>query len=298
MEGEMRRFKGKVAVITGAATGVGRALAERSAKEGMKVVLADIDKKALNQTAKSLEAAGADVLAVVTDVSNVEEVQALAKKTLDKFGAVHLLCNTAAVHYLTPLTEASLADWKWVIGVNLYGHIHTVAVFLPTMIMQDTECHIVNTAPVLGGFVALPFNGPYNVSEFGIVTLSEILSLELAAKKLKIGVSLLSPEYADTAILASEQHRPAELRNAEVKGPAGQASPDFAMVASIIESSSRAETCPDHLAEIVFGAIRENKFYVFPHPTSKVIMRERLGHIDQVTNPENILALMGVVSQG
>lgn len=290
----MKKFKGKVAVITGAAHGLGRALAERAAQEGMKVVLADIDKRALTQVEKSLKASGASVLAVKTDVSKVEEVQALAKKTLDEFGAVHLLCNTAAVHYLAPLTEANLADWKWVLGVNLYGVIHSFATFLPIMFEQDTECHVVNTAPVLGGFCALPFNGLYNVSEFGVVTVSEILFLELAAIQAKVGVSLLSPDYADKAILDSERYRPAELRNATVEGAAVQASPHFEKVSNIVRTTAETETCPQQLAEMVFGAIREGKFYVFPHPSSKVIMHERLAHIDQVTNPENILALMGI----
>ncbi len=288
----MEEFKGKIAVITGAASGLGRALAERSAQEGMKVVLADIDREALARVEKDLKAAGAEALAVVTDVSKVEDVQALAKKTLDEFGAVHLLCNTASVHYLTPLTEASLADWQWVLGVNLYGVIHSVATFLPVMFEQDTECHIVNTAPVLGGFCPLPFNGPYNVSEFAIVTLSEILFLELSAKQAKVGVTLLSPDYADKAILDSERYRPAELRHAAAEEP----SPHFEKIANIVRATSEAETSPERLAEMVFGAIRENKFYVFPHPSSKVIMRERLGHIDQETNPENILGLMGVAN--
>ena len=159
----------------------------------MKVVLADIDKKALAKVEKDLKAAGASVLAVVTDVSKVEDVQALAKKTLDKFGAVHLLCNAAAVHCLKPLAEATLADWKWVARrESVWASSTALRHLLPIMIKQDTECHIVNMAPVLGGFYALPFNGPYNVSEFGVVTLSEILSIELTDKYPKIGVTLLA----------------------------------------------------------------------------------------------------------
>jgi NADP-dependent 3-hydroxy acid dehydrogenase YdfG len=290
----MKELEGKAAVVTGAAGGIGFALAEHCVQEGMKVVLADIDEKALATAQQKLKATGASVLAVVTDVSNVEDVQALARKTVDEFGAVHLLCNTAAVHFLTPLTEASLADWKWVLGVNLYGVIHSVATFLPIMFQQDTECHILNTAPVLGGFYALPFNGPYNVSEFGIVTLSEILFLELSAKKLKVGVSLLSPEYADTTILDSERHRPAELRDASARETAGQANPHFEKIAEMVRATSQAEVSPERLAQMAFSAIREDKFYVFPHPSSKVLMHERLDHIDQQTNPENILKLMGI----
>jgi NAD(P)-dependent dehydrogenase (short-subunit alcohol dehydrogenase family) len=296
MEGEMKKLKGRVAVVTGATNGLGRALAERAAQEGMKVVLADIDKKALAKTQKDLTASGATVLAVVTDVSKVEDVQALAKKALDKFGAVHLLCNAAAVHCPKPLAQATLADWKWVAGVNLFGAAYTTNILLPTMMKQDTECHIVNVAPVYGGFYALPYNGIYNVSEYGLVTMSEILSIELADKYPKIGVTLLAPDYADPTILESERHRPAELRDTAAKETGGEAYPHLDEINDMIAAMSRAETPPGQLAEMAFDAIRKNKFYVFPHPGSKVLMHERLLHIDQQSNPVNILQLMGVAS--
>ncbi len=290
----MKRLKGKVAVITGAASGLGRALAERAAQEGMKVVLADIDKKALAKTEKDLTASGASVLAVVTDVSKVEDVQALVKKALDTFGAVHLVCNAAAVHCPKPLAQATLADWKWVSGVNLFGAAYTLNILVPIMIKQDTECHIVNVAPVYGGFYALPYNGIYNVSEYGVVTMSEILSIELADKYPKIGVTLLAPEYAGPAILDSERHRPAELRNAAAEDTGGEAFPHLDEINNMIRAMSRAETPPAQLAEMAFDAIRENRFYIFPHPGSKVLMRERLAHIDDQSNPVNIFELMGV----
>ena len=290
----MKRLKGKVAVVTGAANGLGRALAERSAQEGMKVVLADSDKNALAKTERDLTASGASVLAVVTDVSKVEDVQALAKKTLDTFAAVHLLCNAAAVHCPKPLTQATLADWKWVTGVNLFGAAYTINTLLPTMMKQDNECHIVNVAPVYGGFYALPYNGLYNVSEYGIVTMSEILSIELTDKYPKIGVTLLAPDYADPAILDSERHRPAELRDAAAEETGGEAFPHLDEINGLIGAMSRAETPAGRLAEMAFDAIRAGKFYVFPHPGSKVLMRERLAHIDDQSNPVNILQLMGV----
>jgi len=294
MEGEMRRLKGRVAVVTGAANGLGRALAERAAQEGMKVVLADIDKKGLARAEKDLTASGATVLAVVTDVSRVEDVQALIKKALDKFGAVHLVCNAAAVHCPKPLAQATLADWKWVAGVNVFGAAYTLNILVPIMIKQDTECHILNVAPVYGGFYALPYNGLYNVSEYGVVTMSEILCIELTDKYPKIGVTLLAPDYADPAILDSERHRPAELRDTPTTETGGEAFPHLDEIKDIIGAMSRAETPPAQLAEMAFDAIRENKFYVFPHPGSKVLMRERLLHIDQQSNPVNILQLMGI----
>lgn len=146
----MKDFHSKVAVITGAASGIGRALAEQCAREGMKVVLADVEPGALAEVEANLRTGGATVLAVRTDVSQGKDVEALAQKTLEAFGAVHLLCNNAGVATSgTPVWESSLADWEWVMGVNLWGVIYGVRSFVPIMLAQDTECHIVNTASVL-----------------------------------------------------------------------------------------------------------------------------------------------------
>ena len=161
------------------------------------------------------------------------------------------------------------------------------------MLKQDTECHIVNTSSVLGGFYALPFNGPYNVSEFGIVTLSETLYLELAAMYPKVKVSVLSPDYADTGILDSERHRPAELRNAPAKVKAGEANPNFEKIKDIIQATVQAETPPQQLADMVFDAIKEEKFYIFPHPTSKVIMADRLGRVLATAQPGEHIEIDG-----
>jgi len=146
----VKEFKDKVALITGAASGIGRGIAQRCAQEGMKVVLADIEEKALTQTEKEMKAAGASVLAVLTDVSKASDVEALRQRTLHAFGAVHLLCNNAGVGAGGSIWESTLADWEWVIRVNLWGIIHGVGVFVPVMLEQDTECHIVNTASALG----------------------------------------------------------------------------------------------------------------------------------------------------
>jgi NADP-dependent 3-hydroxy acid dehydrogenase YdfG len=151
----MKEFKDKVAVITGAASGIGRAIAFRCAQEGMKVVLTDIEEKALTQTETEMKALGAAVLAVLTDVSKASDLEALAQKTLDAFGAVHLLCNNAGVDAGTSIWESSLADWQWVMGVNLWGVIHGVRVFVPIMLEQDTDSHIVNTASI-SGLVSIP----------------------------------------------------------------------------------------------------------------------------------------------
>ena len=175
----MKEFKGKVAVITGAASGIGRAIAERCAREGMKVVLADIEEEALSQAEEEMKAEGATVLAALTDVSKAGDVEALAQKTLDTFGAVHLLCNNAGV---LPgrdfLWERTLNDWEWVLGVNLWGVIHGTRVFVPVMLEQGTECHIVNTASA-AGLLSIPYLGIYNVTKHAVVALTETLHREL-----------------------------------------------------------------------------------------------------------------------
>ena len=160
----MKEFKDKVAVITGAASGIGRALADRCVQEGMKVVLADVEVEALTKTEESMKAAGATVLAVRTDVSQAGDVEALAEKTLEAFGAVHLLCNNAGVATEAAVWESTIAEWEWVMGVNLWGVIHGVRVFVPVMLAQDTECHVVNTAS-MAGLISGPGLGVYKVTQ-------------------------------------------------------------------------------------------------------------------------------------
>src|SRR5947209_9479118 len=168
----MKDFQGKVAVVTGAASGIGRALAEKSAQEGMKVVLADVEESALRQAEEELKTSGAEVVAVRTDVSQAQEVEALAQQAFATFGAVHLLFNNAGVGAGTTVWESSLADWQWLLGVNLWGVIHGVHFFVPRMLAQDSEGHIVNTASS-AGLVASSGLGMYTVSKHGVVTLSE-----------------------------------------------------------------------------------------------------------------------------
>lgn len=290
----MKRLKGRVAVISGAASGLGRALARRSALEGMKVVLADTDKKGLAEVERSLKESGALVLPLVTDVSKVEDVELLAQKTLDHFGAVHLLCNTATVHCSKPLIKTTLTDWQRVAGVNLLGAIYCIAIFLPAIIKQNTEGHIVNIAPVLGGFYALPFNGPCNVSGFGVVNLSETLAVELSEKYPKIGISLIAPEYANMEAFGKRPHQTGALRNTGAEENDGGEIPYYKELLDIIRAAARAEVSPDTLAEIVFDAVRENKFYVFPHPSSRVLIADRLGRVNQMDNPAHIFQLLGV----
>jgi NAD(P)-dependent dehydrogenase (short-subunit alcohol dehydrogenase family) len=203
----MKEFKDKVAVITGAASGIGRALAERCAHEGMKVVLADVDVDALATTVAALKATGAPVLAVVTDVSKAQDVDALAQRTLAAFGAVHLLCNNAGVWAGISAWDSSLADWEWVLGVNLWGVIHGIHTFVPLMLAQGTPGHIVNTASMAG---LLTGRGPavYRVSKHAVVALSEMLYHQLAHRGANVKVSVLCPGGVDTQIIDAARNRP------------------------------------------------------------------------------------------
>jgi NAD(P)-dependent dehydrogenase (short-subunit alcohol dehydrogenase family) len=276
----VKDFQGKVAVVTGAASGIGRALAEHAAQEGMQVVLADIEEAALQQVRRALEASGAQVLAVKTDVSKSEEVEALAEKTLEHFGAVHLLFNNAGVGAGTTVWDSSLDDWKWLLGVNLWGVIHGVHTFVPLMLKQGGEGHIVNTASI-AGLTSGPGLGIYKVSKFGVVALSETLYFELMLTGAPIKVSVLCPGWVKTRVLESDRNRPAELQNASQMqlNPAGEAFLQY------MQQAVETGMPPEKVAEIVFQAIREEKFYILTHPEFKAAIESRNEDVLQGRNP-------------
>ena len=190
----MKELKGKVAVITGAASGIGFGIAERCAREGMKVVLAGINMDNLLRAEEALAPIGATTLCVQADVSKLADIEALAARTLDVFGAVHLLVNNAGVGAGGSVWEATLADWEWVLGVNLWGVIYGVRVFLPIMYAQDTECHIVNNSSLAG---LLPYHpsAPYQVTKHAVVALSENVRHSLAQGDTKVRISVLCPGW-------------------------------------------------------------------------------------------------------
>ncbi len=277
----MEEFKEKVAVITGAASGIGRGLAERCVQEGMKVVLADIEEPALLQIQKELQASGADILAVQVDVSKEDNIKALAAQTLDAFGAVHLLFNNAGVSGGSTVWESHPADWEWVMGVNLFGVIYGIRVFVPIMLKQQTECHIVNTASILG-LISVSGCSIYQVTKHGVVTLSESLHSELAEQGSKIKVSVLCPAWVNTGILESVRNRPAEL---QVEPGSEEISPEDEASMQETIKAMQAGLSPQQVAECVFEAIWKEQFYILTHPDWNHLIQERMENILQGQNP-------------
>jgi NAD(P)-dependent dehydrogenase (short-subunit alcohol dehydrogenase family) len=282
----MKDFKGKVAVITGAASGIGYGLSERCAKEGMKIVLADVEDGALAKAEKEIRALGAKTLAVKTDVSKASKVETLAKMTVDTFGAVHLLFNNAGVTKVSTVWEDTLADWQWILGVNLWGVIYGIHFFVPIMLKQNIECHIVNTASI--GGLCTGISGPYEVSKHGVVLLSETLYHQLAQRGSRIVVSVLCPGSIKTKAMDSERNRPAELRNKPGEG-LDMEGPGIQDVMKTAKQAIDSGMLPQQVADIVFSAIRAKKFYIIPNADIyKPMIKKRMEDILQERNPTSV----------
>lgn len=263
----MREFKGRVAVITGGASGIGLALARRFAAEGMKLVLADVDEPALKAAAAELEAAGCEVLAHSTDVSKADAVQALADATVARFGAVHVLCNNAGVGGFQRFETTGAATWDWVIGVNLWGTIHGCRIFLPILDAQD-EAHIVNTASVAGIYAYTGLH-PYNVAKAGVVALSEGMWREFATEKPHIGISVVLPASVDTAIVNDERNAPpGHISRSE-------ADPALAEFRKMYVAGIAAGKSPAEVAEITLHGIQERQLHIFTHPETRALVLQR-----------------------
>jgi NAD(P)-dependent dehydrogenase (short-subunit alcohol dehydrogenase family) len=248
---------GKVAVITGAGSGIGRGLAEACAREGMKVVAADIEPQALQETVDGVTAAGGEAIAVITDVSSADAVEALAASAYNAFGAVHLLCNNAGVFQAGLLWERTEADWEWVLGVNLWGIIHAIKAFVPRMIAGGEPGHIVNTSS-LAGVVSNAYSGPYNTSKFPALGITECLAHDLAAANTQLGASVLVPGSVATRIAESVRNRPAGLAD-------GVGAEDSNFVDGMLAATAAAGVEPAAVATLVLDAVRKGQFVI---PTS------------------------------
>ena len=280
----MKEFKGKVAVITGAASGIGRGIAERCVREGMKVVLADIDEAELAKAETELKAEGGTVLGVRTDVSKRSDVELLARKALDAFGQVHLLFNNAGIAAGGAPWEATWNDWEWVIGVNLWGVIHGVKVFTPLMLAQNSECHIINTSSTAGLIVGSS-SAPYAVTKHAVVALSESLYLALQQRNSLVKVSVLCPGMVRTNIASAERNRPDDLRNEPVA-----MTPEMQAGLAAFKAALEAATPPQQVVDVVFEAIKNEQFYILSHPEWTEVIQLRTDKLLKLENPQNPMA--------
>ncbi len=281
----MKEFRGKVAVITGAASGFGREFALLGAKLGMKLVLADVQKEALDATAAELASGGAEVLAQTCDVRKGEQVEALAQAAMQRFGAIHLVFNNAGVGAGGLVWESTQADWEWVLGVNLWGVIHGVRVFTPLMLAcakadPEYEGHIVNTAS-MAGMLAPPTMGVYNVSKHAVVALSETLYHDLMLVEAPIGASVLCPYFVPTGISQSERVRPGD-----VQGAAPTRSQQVSQ-ATLEKAVSSGKVTAAEVSERTFDAIRAGQFYIYSHPQALGNVQRRMEDIVSGRNPSD-----------
>lgn len=265
----MRELSGKVAVVTGAASGIGLAVSRRLAAEGMRLVLADLEEPALKVAADELSRS-AEVLAVPTDVSDSSSVEALRDRTLEHFGAVHLVHNNAGVGAGGLLWEVSEADWRWVLGANLWGVIHGIRAFVPLLVAQG-EGHVVNTAS-MAGLVSTPFMGPYNATKHAVVTISETLAKDLRAVGSPVGVSVLCPGFVRTAIDRSDRNRPAWA-------PAPVDSPSYEPMQQAIHQLVAGGIDPVGVADSVVEAVQEDIFYILTHDETAPAVAARMRDI-------------------
>ena len=268
-----KSFTGRVVVITGAASGIGFGLAERFAAEGMKLVLADVEERALAAAAQRLRAPGRELIEVRCDVSHPEEVARLAEQAMNAFGAVHVVCNNAGVADTSgaAVWEASLEDWQWVVDVNLWGVVHGIRTFVPILLRQE-EGYVVNTASV-AGLVAGAL-GSYSVTKHAVVALSESLRSELTAINAHVGVSVLCPSAVATRIMQADRNRPGGPRGSTPINPA----PD--QVLERLRQNIPTSTPPSEIAASVIDAMRAGRFYVLPHPAVLEQVRGRFQAIE------------------
>ncbi|MCY4271098.1 MAG: SDR family NAD(P)-dependent oxidoreductase [bacterium] len=268
----MKELNGKVAVVTGAASGIGLAMSEQFASEGMKVVMADVEEEALAASASRLQSAGADVLGVLCDVSDAASVQDLASQALSAYGGVQVVCNNAGVAPAGPMLETTAEEWAWIVGVNVLGVAHGVMAFAPLMV-EAGEGHIVNTASE-AGLVTTSVLGMYCATKHAVVGLSESLWRELHPQG--VGVSCLCPNLVATRIFHSERNRPYGAELTAVQN---------AVITPLRETISAQGIAPSQVAATVADAIVEDRFWVFTHDVSPTAAAIRIADIEAGRNP-------------
>jgi NAD(P)-dependent dehydrogenase (short-subunit alcohol dehydrogenase family) len=277
----MKELRGKVAAVTGAASGLGRAMALAFADEGMHVALGDVSDT--SDTFAQVEARGVSALSMKLDVSQAPEVEAFAQMIDRELGGAHLICNNAGVSPLGAAWETSEGDWRWILGVNLWGVIHGVRSFVPRLLARD-EGHVVNTASV-AGIINPPGSAAYNVTKHAVVALSETLVHDLGERNSRVGVSVLCPAYVPTGIADSERNRPAGVE------PTLKTRETLAREAMLRKAVSSGRLSADDVARAVVQAVKEERFYVLTHPRIKGAIRARMEDILEERAPRNPMAL-------
>jgi NAD(P)-dependent dehydrogenase (short-subunit alcohol dehydrogenase family) len=278
----MQILRDRVAVVTGAASGIGRAVVDRLAAEGVKIVMADVESAALDVAWKEVRSAGADAIAVRTDISLLADIEALAEATVATYGGVHLLCNIAGVEGGGLFADLSRRTWEWVMGVNFWGTVDACRIFLPLLTAQD-EAHIVNTASMAGFGTGLPTFHPYVASKFAVVGLTENLEVELRTMAAPhVGVSLLSPGLVKTRMNQSERNRPADV-------PATDADDlRVELHANIDRETEAFGVAASTVADLVVDAVRERRFHILTHPEQTIsAFRRRLAWLETGEPPSS-----------
>jgi NAD(P)-dependent dehydrogenase (short-subunit alcohol dehydrogenase family) len=270
----MKDFEGKTAVITGAASGIGFALAERCASERMNVVLADIEEDALKAAVKKIEERQVRAIGVPSNMMIEAAVNEVAERAIAEFGKVHLLCNNAGVASTATagaaVWEIPDRDWQWVMGVNFYGVLYGIRAFVPHMLEHGESSHIVNTASLAA---LLPGGGTYGVSKHGVLALTEGLQRDFADRGANINASVLCPGFVDTNIHAAERNRPEDM------AAGGTTAEQDAMMTALMQDMLSKGKEPAEIAEAVFKSIAENRFYILPHPAWDEFVRGRVEQI-------------------
>jgi NAD(P)-dependent dehydrogenase (short-subunit alcohol dehydrogenase family) len=277
----MKTLEGKVAAVTGAASGLGRAMALAFADQGMHVALGDVDEERLSSVLTEVTRKGVLASSMRLDVSRADQVEAFAAKAVAELGAVHLVCNNAGVSPLGAPWENTVGEWEWILGVNLWGVIHGVRSFAPRLIAQG-EGHIVNTASV-AGLICPPGSAAYNVTKHAVVALSESLLHDLRERGSPVGVSVLCPAYVPTGIADSERNRPPQMEVSE------QSKETAAKAIMLRKAVASGRLSAHDVAQAVVAAVKEERFYILTHPRIKGAIQARMQDILEERTPRNPL---------